>query len=220
MQKAIKILFLYVLPVVIALIIIALVALPHVAKKYVNEHGQEYAGRKLAVDQIRFNYFTNTLRIIDFKMFEQDDQQSFIAFDTLLIKINPVRLLSSELEIDQIRLVKPEVNIMRRDSVFNFDDIIAFIKSKPKGEPAKKSSGPYKYVLKNISLEKGKLSFNDKGANYTNIMKDLKFAVPYISYNEEEISKVGLKFYFENGGFFRPGHTITLKKGFMMPILR
>ena len=213
MQKAIKILFLYVLPVVIALIIIALVALPHVAKKYVNEHGQEYAGRKLAVDQIRFNYFTNTLRIIDFKMFEQDDQQSFIAFDTLLIKINPVRLLSSELEIDQIRLVKPEVNIMRRDSVFNFDDIIAFIKSKPKGEPAKKSSGPYKYVLKNISLEKGKLSFNDKGANYTNIMKDLKFAVPYISYNEEEISKVGLKFYFENGGFFQAGAHYNLKKG-------
>jgi len=220
MRKAIKIFLLYVLPAVILLIIIALIALPYEAKKYINEHGKEYTGRKLAVEQIRINYFTKTLQVIDFKMFEPDDQQSFIAFDTLLVKINPVRLLSSELDIDQIRLVKPEVNIVRRDTIFNFDDIIAFLKSKPKGEPTKKSSGPYKYILKNISLEKGKLSFNDKGANYTNIMKDLRFAIPYISYNEEEISKVGLKFYFENGGFFKPGQTITLKRGFMMLILR
>jgi len=213
MRKAIKIFLLYVLPAIIMLIIIALIAFPHVAKKYINEHGKEYTGRKLAVDQIRINYFTQTLRVIDFKMFEPDDRQSFIAFDTLLIKINPVHLLSSELDIDQIRLVKPEVNIVRRDTIFNFDDIIAFVKSRPKGEPAKKSSAPYKYVLRNISLERGKLSFTDKGANYTNIMKDLKFAVPYISYNEEEISKVGLKFYFENGGFFQARADYNLKKG-------
>jgi len=213
MRKAIKIFIWYVLPVIIMLIIITLVSLPYVAKKYINEHGKEYTGRKLAVDQIRINYFTKTFRIIDFKMYEPDGQQSFIAFDTLLIKINPIHLFSSELDIDQIRLVKPEVNIVRHDTVYNFDDIIVFLKSKPKGEPDKKSSGPYKYVLRNISLERGKLSFNDKGANYTNIMKDLGFAIPYISYNEEEISKVGLKFYFENGGFFQAKADYNLKKG-------
>ena len=213
MRKAIKIIFWFILPALLALIIIGLIALPYVAKKYINEHGKEYTGRKMAIDKIRINYFNSTLRVIDFKMFEADDQQNFIAFDTLLIKINPFHLLSSELDVEQIRLVKPEVNIVRQDSVFNFDDIIAFFKSKPKEETPKRPSTPYKYVLKNISLERGKLTFTDKGANYTNIMKDLGFAVPYISYNEEEISRVGLKFHFENGGFFQAKADYNQKKG-------
>ena len=203
MKSVIKIIIRFVIPAVIGLLIIALIALPYVAKNYINKHGKEYSGREIAVRQIRINYFTTTLRVIDFKMFEADGHQPFVTFDTLLIRINPFRLLSSELNIGQIRLVKPEVTIIRRDTLFNFDDIITFFKTKPKAEPTNESAKPFKYVLRNISFEHGTFTFNDKGANYTNIMKDLGFAVPYISYNEDEISKVGLKFHFENGGFFQ-----------------
>ena len=213
MRRFLKIIAIYVIPAVIVLVIISLVALPHFAKKYINEHGKEYTSRKIAVDQIRIDYFSATLGVIGFKMFEADEQQTFVAFDTLSVKINPFRLLSSELNIKQIRLVKPEVKIIRNDTIFNFDDIITFIKSKPKAEPDKKSGKQFKYVLQNISLEKGILTFNDKGANYSNVMKDLGFAIPYISYNQDEISKVGLKFHFENGGFLQANADYKQKKG-------
>ena len=203
MNRVIKFTAFYIVPALIILMIIALIALPHLAKNYINEHGKEYTGRRIAVDQIRINYLTTTIRVIGFKMFEADGLQSFVTFDTLKVKINPIRMLSSELNIRQIRLVKPEVTVIRRDSLFNFEDIIAFFNAKPKAEANKKRSKPLRYVLQNISLDRGVFTFSDKGANYTNIMRDLGFTIPYISYNQEEISKVGLKFYFENGGFFQ-----------------
>jgi len=203
MKRAVKIILYFILPAFIALVIIALIALPPYAKKYVNEHGAEYTGRKLQVDQIRINYFTSTFNIIHFKMFEPDAQTPFVAFDSLTININPWRLFSSELNIEKIRLVHPEVTIIRTDSIFNFSDIITFIQSKPKADTVSKPKGPFKYVVKNISLDAGKLTFTDKGMNYTNIMSNLGFTIPYISYNTEEINKAGLKFSFENGGFLK-----------------
>ena len=211
MRRLFRIITFYVIPAAIAVVIIALIAFPYIAKNYINEHGKEYTGRKIAVNQIRINYFKTTLRVIDFKMFEPDDQKSFVAFDTLLVKINPFRLLSSELNIGQIRLVKPEVTIIRSDTIFNFDDILAFLRSKPK--PETKSSKQFKYVIRNISLDKGTLTFNDKGENYTSIMKDLGFAIPFLSYNQDEINKVGLKFHFENGGYFQATADYRQKEG-------
>jgi len=91
MKKAFKIIFFIVLPILIALIIIVLVALPPVAKNYINKHGKEYTGRKLSVNQIRINYFTSTFHVIGFKMFEADEQSTFVAFDSLTVNINPMR---------------------------------------------------------------------------------------------------------------------------------
>ena len=213
MKKAIKIILFFVLPALIILIIIALIALPPVAKKYINEHGKEYVGRKLSVDQLRINYFTSTFSIIGFRMFEADEQTPFVAFDSLTVDINPLRLFSSELDIEKIRFVKPEVTIIRTDSVFNFDDIIAFFNSKPKTDTVSKPSGPYKYVIRNISLISGKVTFNDKAINYTNIMSNLGFTIPYVSYNREQISEAGLKFYFENGGFLQAMAGYNQKEG-------
>ncbi len=213
MKKAFKIIVFFVLPVLILLIIIALIALPYVARNYINDHGKEYSGRKIAVDQIKVNYFTTTFNVINFKMFEADEREAFVSFDTLMVEINPLRLFSSELNIEKIRLVKPEVTITRQDTIYNFSDIIAFINSKPKTDTVSKPSGPFKYIMKNISLVNGKLTFNDKGVNYTNIMSNLGFTVPYISYNREDISEAGLKFYFENGGFFQAMAGYNLKKG-------
>jgi len=203
MKKAIKIILFFVLPALIVLIVIVLIALPPIAKNYINKHGKEYTGRKLSVDQLRINYFTSTFSFVGFRMFEADEQTPFVAFDSLTVDINPLRLFSSELDIEKFRIVKPEVTIIRTDSLFNFDDIIAFFNSKPKIDTVSKASDPFKYIMKNISLAGGKLTFNDKGMNYTNIMSNLGFTIPYVSYNREQISEAGLKFYFENGGFLQ-----------------
>ena len=213
MKKAGKIIIRIIIPTIIALIIIALLALPYIAKYYVNKHGKEYSGRKMSVNQIKINYFTTTFSVIDFKMFEADERETFVSFDTLKVNLNPIHLFASELYIEQIRLVKPEVTIMRNDTIYNFDDIVAFFNSKPQEDTVSKPSDPFKYVLKNISLEKGKLNFTDKTTNYTGIMKDMGFTIPYVSYNQEDISEAGLKFTFENGGFFQAKAGYNPKKG-------
>jgi len=212
MRKVIKLSVRFILPAIITLIVIALLALPHFAKYYINEHAKEYSGRNIFVNKIKINYFTTTFQIIDFKMFEADGLATFLSFDTLTIDVNPFHLLSSELDIEKIRLVRPEATIIRRDTTFNFGDIIAFYNSKPKNDTVSHTSS-FKYILKNITLENGNFTFTDKGADYTNVMKNLGFSVPYISYNQEEISKAGLKFYFENGGFLQTMADYNQKNG-------
>ena len=213
MKKAVRIIIYFIIPVIILLIIITLAVLPYFAKNYINDHGKEYTGRKTIVEKIKINYLTATFDIIGFKMFEADEQASFITFDSLTIDIDPFRLFSSELNIEKMRLVKPEVLISRMDTLYNFNDIITFLNSKPKTDTVSKSTGPYKYVLRNISLIQGKMVFNDKGVNYTNVMSDLGFTVPYISYNRDEINEAGLKFNFENGGFFQAKAGYSLGRG-------
>ena len=39
-------------------------------------------GRQISLDKLKLNYFTGTVSITDFKMFEPDDKEVFVSFDT------------------------------------------------------------------------------------------------------------------------------------------
>jgi hypothetical protein len=202
MNKTKKILLRFVLPVLLGMILLSLILLPYGLKKYINEHGNEYTGRKIAVRDIQFNYFTTTFRILDFRMFEADGKATFVSFDSLTVDISPFPLLASKLVINKIRLVKPLVNISRKDSVYNFDDIITFLNKKPKADTTKKGA-PFRYLLNNIAMEQGKLVFNDKTVDYVTNLDDLRFFIPSIHFDQSEIKDTGIKFHFMNGGFFQ-----------------
>lgn len=206
MKRSIKILIYIVLPVFIGLTLLALILLPYGLKRYINEHGIDYTGRKISVGDIKANYFTSTFSILDFKLFEADGKSTFVSFDTLLVDIKPLPLFTAKLVVEKIRLVKPEINIVMKDSVFNFDDILAFLDAKAKADTLSKSaepSKPFSYYLKNISMEQGNLVFDDKTVNQTTNLRDLGFFIPELSFNQEEIKDAGIKFNFENGGSFQ-----------------
>ena len=155
MKKTIKIFIYLVLPVLLVLILAVLIVLPYGIKKYINEHGNEYTGRKMSVQEVKISYLSSTFRVIDFKLCEADGKTNFVSFDTLLVKISPFPLLSSKLVVEKFRLVRPEITIVRKDSLYNFDDILVFINSKPKTESSEQPSAPFKYFLKNIAMEQG-----------------------------------------------------------------
>ncbi|MCE1198966.1 MAG: DUF748 domain-containing protein [Marinilabiliales bacterium] len=181
--------------------LIGLMVLPHYATRYLNEHGKEYTGRKISVEEISLDYFHSKLVVRNFKMYEADGQQTFVGFDTLLVDIKPWPLLSSRLEVEQIRLVKPEMRIVKSGGGFNFDDILAFVKAKQKPEPeAAKPTKPFSYDLSRISMEKGTFTFVDKTVDHTSVLNDLGFSIPYLSFNQHEIKDAGFQFHLEHGG--------------------
>ena len=213
MKKFFKVLLFVLLPLFLVIILAVLLAAPYGIKRYINEHGQEYTGRKLSVQDIKISYFPVCFSLMDFKMMEADGKGTFVSFDTLAVKISPFPLLSSKLVVEQFRLVHPAVNIVRKDTTFNFNDILRFLKSKPKKEETGKPSKPFAYFLKNIGLEKGNLSFTDKNVDHTYVLKDLGFFIPDISFNENEIKDAGVKFKFENGGSFQAKTDFDQKSG-------
>jgi len=216
MKKSAKILLYIVLPLFFGLMLTSLILLPYFTKRYINEHGIEYTGRKILVGDIQANYFNTTFSILNFKMFEADGSSTFVSFDTLLVKIKPLPLFTAKLVVEQIRLVKPEVNITMKDSTFNFDDILVFLDTKDKadtlvqsGEPSK----PFSYFLKNISMEGGSLHFDDQTVNHTTHLRDLGFFVPELNFNQDQISDTGIKFNFANGGSFQANADYNQKSG-------
>lgn len=203
MNKAIKILLRFVLPVLLGLFLLFLIVLPYGIKRYLNEHGNEYTGRKVSVQDIQINYFTATFRILDFKMFEEDGKATFVSFDSLVVNISPLPLLASKFVVKQIRLARPMVTIIRKDSIYNFTDILTFLNSKPKTEPSKGESKPFRYFLNNIAMEQGKIVFNDRTVNYVTNLDDLRFFIPSLNFDQSEIRDTGIKFHFMNGGYFQ-----------------
>ena len=213
MKKTAKIILIFILPAIIILIVAVLIALPSLLKNYINKHGQEYSGRKTTVQDIKINYFRSTLSVVDFKLYEADGNAMFVSFDSLTISIKPLPLLSSKLVVEKFRIVKPAVNIVKKDTIYNFDDILAFVKAKPKEVAEEKPSKPFAYFLSNISMDQGSLVFVDKTVNSTTNLKDLSFFIPSVNFNQDELKDAGIKFHFENGGSFQAITNYNQKRG-------
>ena len=59
-------------------------------------------------------------------MFESDDKEVFVSFDTLLIDAEPYRYLRKNLVIEQFYLKGLKAKVIQNDSIFNFDDLVTF----------------------------------------------------------------------------------------------
>jgi hypothetical protein len=204
-----------VLIILLAIVATAMIIAPLIARVYVSKNGKELIGREINIEKIRVNYFTFTFRVIGFKLFEKDDTTLFAGFDTLLVDLQPIKLLGSELVLKRLWLISPEAEITKRDTVFNFSDIVEFFATSDttavKDTIVKDSD--FKFELSDIRLKEGSISFTDELINHTTLLNNLTFNIPYLSWNQEESSKAGLKFNFRNGGYFAADGSFDPKNG-------
>jgi hypothetical protein len=131
----------------------------------------------------------------------------------MMVKISYLPLLNSKFVLEKFRLVNPAISIVRKDSTYNFDDILAFINSKPGKEDSGKPTKPFKYFLSNLSIERGKLVIEDKTVSHVTNLKDLDFFIPSLIFNQDEINDAGINFHFENGGSFKANTDFNQKSG-------
>lgn len=192
------------------LLAVVLAFAPLAARLYVNKNGKELTGRTLRLEALRINYLSFTVRAIGFKMYEKDDITLFAGFDTLLLDLQPLRLVWSELSVKRLWLVKPVATIVKQDTLYNFSDIAEFF-SATDSSSVSDEAGPvdtlnsktdFKFEIADIRLKNGNFRFTDKDVDHTTILDNLNFTIPYISWNQEESSRAGLRFSFRNGGFF------------------
>ena len=190
------------LAIIITLIVSVMILAPFIATSYINKNGKELIGRNINVEKIRINYLTFTFRIIGFKLFEKNNTSVFIKFDTLLVDLQPLKLIQSELAVKRLWLINPVSTITKRDTVFNFSDIIDFFSTTDTTAVKDTASAKFKFEFSDIRLREGRISYTDEDINNTTLLKNLSFTIPYLSWNQKESSKAGLKFNFRNGGYF------------------
>lgn len=197
--------WLIILSVFLLIVASALIFAPGIAKNYVVKNSKELIGRQIALDKIRVNYLTGTTKLYHFKMFEADSRTTFVSFDTLILNLAPYKFITNNLVIQQLYLQGLQTNIQQNDTVFNFDDLIAFYQTRPDTTLPDTSANqePFRFELADFELKDANIRYHDLVIDKVWTMNDLNFFVPYVSWDQEESSEAGLRFKFKNDGFFQ-----------------
>ena len=190
--------------VLVVLIFLLLALLPGIAKRYAVNHGKELVGRQIEMEKLKLNYFTGTVKVIGFKMFEEDEKEVFVSFDILIVDLEPYRFFANEFVMESFYLKGLNLKIIQYDSIFNFDDLIAFHNSGVDSEEVDtiEDDEPFHFQLSNIELKNAEFAFDDRTVDKITDLKDLSFIIPFIGWDQEVRSEAGLRFAFKDEGFF------------------
>lgn len=194
MTRRKKILF-----VLLLLIVLLLFFLPSIIKSYIINNSKELTGRQLQIGKLKYNYFTSTVKIYDFKLLEQNEKDVFTSFDTLLINLEPYKLISNTKALEQFYLKGLMVKTIMKDSTFNFDDLIAY-HSTPEDSLNTEAEETFKYMLSNLELKDANFFFVNKDIDHVTHIEDFSFFIPFIGWDQKEKSNADVKFNFKNGG--------------------
>ncbi len=182
---------------------LVLLLIPGFIKRYAINNSKELLGRQIQIEKLKYNYFTSTVKIYDFEMLEENEKDNFISFDTLIINLEPLQLFKDKIEIEKLFLKGLDVNVTMKDSLFNFDDLIAFHSAEEDTINKDADEGnSYKYSLSNLELKSAYFHFNNQDIEHITDIENISFLVPFIGWDQEEKSNADIKFNFPRGGYF------------------
>ena len=182
------------------LIFLAMVlfAAPRVGKYYIVKHSPELIGRTISIDKVRLNYFTGTLRIQNFKLFEADGKSVFLSFKRLKINIDYLPLLKNEYSIKYVYLDDPYVQVLQDGDKFNFSDLITSDTTSV-AEKDTIPSEPAKYIINDIRILRGYVKYTDQQLDHTIALDSLTLEIPGFTWNSDS-TNLDVNFDFVDGG--------------------
>lgn len=176
----------------LVVLVLFLILLPTLAKNYAIKNSKTLVGRQIDMGRLRLNYFTGTVKVYDFTMFEANGQDVFVSFDTLVVNTVPYKYLSNVKALEQFYLQGLEVNIAKKDSTYNFDDLVAFHASDSTETETEEES--FKYLLENIELKEAAFHFYDADVDHTTEIEDFSLFIPSIAWDQENESDADIAF--------------------------
>jgi uncharacterized protein involved in outer membrane biogenesis len=110
-----------------------------------------------------------------FLMQEKQGQSPALSFEELFVNLELQSLIRLAPVIEELRLVKPYVNLVRQpDLKYSFQDLIDEFTSGPPGPTPR-------FALYNIQIIDGKIDFDDQPKQTKHAVSALKIGVPVIS---------------------------------------
>ena len=143
--------------VLLALVIFILVFISLITKYLIEKYDVKYTGREITINWLYVNPFTGYAHINDMKIYEQKSDSVFFQTDGLTIDFAMLKLFNKTYEISNIQLNQPKVNIIRFDSVFNFNDLI--VRFTP--DPRDSLKPPTHFNILDIEVKDAILTFKD-----------------------------------------------------------
>ncbi len=136
---------------------------PRVARHQLVKYVQEDLGRKLEMEELKFNPYALSVTLRGGTLFEKQDG-TFVSVEELYINLETVSLFRWALVFKEIRITSPSVQItLLNDGKWNFSDLIS--ESSDEDIPVEKTeeddSGLFRLVINHLEVISGNLGFVD-----------------------------------------------------------
>jgi uncharacterized protein involved in outer membrane biogenesis len=148
---------------------------PYVLRGVLSDQLTAKLHRPVTIEKIRINPYTMSATLQGFLMKERSGNVTAISFDELHVNLQAMSLFRLGLVLEELRLVKPYVNLVRQeDFKYNFQDLIDEFTSGPAGPKPR-------FALNNIQIIDGKIDFDDRPEQTKHTVDSLRLGVPFIS---------------------------------------
>ena len=191
MSKFLKILAIILGIIVLISTVITFGGGPYI-RNYLNTHGAELLGRRVQVGTVRLNGFTGSLSVDSLFIAEKDDTTRFLSAKQIRTHLNVPRVFLRTYMLDELEADELKVDILQRDTVFNFSDIIERL-------ALDDSTEPLPLVIKDINIHNSYIHYKDSLVGSEFSLNDFQLFIPGIDLRDINTS-VGISLNFTEGG--------------------
>lgn len=194
---------------------------PRIAKNYVEKNSLELVGRRIRIESVSFNPFRFAFSVRGFAIFEKDDSTTFAAFREFYVNADPLRLLTGNICLSEVRLDSPFVQVSKDGETFNFSDILERFSAADSAKPSADSAAvedssakrfPVGISVKRIAILSGDIQFDDNGVNSHIRIRDFSLRIPEVYFSNKKTS-LGVNLEFADGGTLRVDSDYGMRSG-------
>ncbi len=153
--------------------------LPAVIRQVLEWKISEAVHRRVAIRKVYLNPFTLEFAMRGVTISQRDSSDILLSFDEFYVNVQFLSVVKRGLIVDNVRLVKPYVNLVRnKDLTYNFSDLAGPGTAPPEAEEKRE---PFKFSINNIEVVDGSADFYDASKNIRHTVRDLHISVPFLS---------------------------------------
>jgi uncharacterized protein involved in outer membrane biogenesis len=133
--------------------------------------------REVTIQKLTINPFALSVRVRGFLMKDRSGGDVAAQFDELYANLSAASLARMAPVLDQIRLVRPVIRIVRYpDNTYSYQDLLT---PQPAGPPA--PGPPPRFSLNNIEVVDGRIELEDRPTGKYHAVSDIQIGIPFLS---------------------------------------
>jgi uncharacterized protein involved in outer membrane biogenesis len=158
-----------------ALIAIAWLIVPPIARSQIETRLGGALGRPTTVESVEFNPFQLRLTVRKLAITDSPRATPLLTADELVARVSPASIWHRAPVLDALKVVRPSVALARSAAGrYNVQDLIDQVVAAPPGPPARLS-------INNIEIEQGTATFDDGIAGRRHALTALDVGIPFVS---------------------------------------
>jgi uncharacterized protein involved in outer membrane biogenesis len=159
----------------IALVILAWLVVPLIARQQIESRLTEALGRKTTVEKVEFAPLQLRLTLRKLAVADPNGAAPLFAVDELVANVSSASLWRRAPVLDALKLVRPAVSLARdRGGRYSVQDLIDRALAAPEGPPPA-------FSLNNIEIDGGSVVFDDGTTATKHRIEDLAIGIPFLS---------------------------------------